>query len=75
MNKIPAFILTDEFSTAEVLKLYLSEYDNIEIMPTSQNYSDLQDKIISLESSSLLVIDLSYNKEQKLEFIPSITKE
>ena len=44
MRKISTVILTDEFSTAEVLKLFLSEFDNLDIIEAAHNSSEILKK-------------------------------
>ncbi len=74
MSKISTFILTEEYSTAEVLKLYLEEFENLEICATPQNSIDLIDLISKNNNQSLLIADISQNKNEKLELISQITQ-
>jgi hypothetical protein len=41
MQKISTLILSEEFSTTEVLKLFVSEFDNLELIEHSSNYSEI----------------------------------
>ena len=73
MNKISTYILTEEFSTAEVLKLYCSEFDSLEPVI----YSDLQDLYskISADSDSVLIVDLSAEHSKKIDFVAKVCKK
>ena len=41
MQKISTLILSDEFSTEQVLKLFISEFDNLELLESTKNYSEI----------------------------------
>ncbi len=75
MNKVSTFILTDEYTTSEVLKLYLGEFENLDLIDSPQIYSDLIDKISSLNDKSVLIIDLSSQKDEKLDLIARVSRE
>lgn len=75
MQKISTIIVSDEFSTSEVLKLFLSEFDNLELLETSANYSDISDKLLTIKDKSILVVDLSTSKQEKLDLILNVTKQ
>lgn len=74
MNKIFTVILSDEFSTSEVIKLFASEFDNLEICQEN-DYSEAYKKIANYQGKSILLADLSTYKQQKLELILKVTKE
>lgn len=67
MNKISTYILTEEFSTAEVLKLYCSEFEALEPIVCS----DLQDVYskISADSDSIILVDFSDTQSGRIDFI------
>lgn len=75
MDKISTVIISDEFSTKEVLKLFVSEFDNLETIDDFNNYSDIFNILASSKGKSLLIVDLSTNKIKNLDFILQITKE
>lgn len=75
MNKISTIIVSEEFSTSEVLKLFIGEFDNLDLVENLQNYNDIFNKLISLKEKSLLIVDLSTNKQQKLDLILKISRE
>lgn len=75
MDKISTVIISDEFSTKEVLKLFVSEFDNLETIDDFNNYSDVFNILASSKGKSLLIIDLSTNKIKNLDFILQVTKE
>lgn len=75
MDKISTVIISDEFSTNEVLKLFVSEFDNLETIDDFNNYSDIFNILASSKGKSLLIVDLSTNKIKNLDFILQVTKE
>ena len=74
MNKIFTVILSDEFSTSEVIKLFADEFDNLEVCQEN-DYSEAYKKIANYQGKSILLADLSTYKQQKLELILKVTKE
>lgn len=74
MNKIFTVILSDEFSTSEVIKLFAGEFDNLEVCQEN-DYSEAYKKIANYQGKSILFADLSTYKQQKLELILKVTKE
>ncbi len=75
MNKITTFILSDELSTNEVLKLFVSEFDNLELQERVSDYSELFEKINQANGKSLFIVDLSTNKQPKLDLILKTTSQ
>lgn len=75
MNRISTFIVSDEISTHEVLKLFVSEFDKLELMDKQSDYSAIFEKIAEAHKKSLLLVDLSTNKQQKLDLILKVTTE
>lgn len=75
MDKISTVIISDEFSTKEVLKLFVSKFDNLETIDDFNNYSDIFNILASSKGKSLLIVDLSTNKIKNLDFILQVTKE
>lgn len=74
MQKISTIILSDEFSTGEVLKLFIEEFDNLELLENSTNLSEISDKILSIKNKSIVIVDLSTNKKTKLDLILRLTQ-
>ncbi len=74
MNKIFTVILSNEFSTSEVIKLFAGEFDNLEVCQEN-DYSEAYKKIANYQGKSILLADLSTYKQQKLELILKVTKE
>lgn len=74
-NKISALILTDEFSTSEVLKLFVSEFDNIDLLDQTNDYSQIINKLSSVCGNSICLVDLSTNKQAKLDLILQISQQ
>ena len=75
MDKISTVIISNEFSTKEVLKLFVSEFDNLETIDDFNNYSDIFNILASSKGKSLLIVDLSTNKIKNLDFILQVTKK
>ena len=69
-NKISAYILTEEFSTSEVLKLYCGEFDLLEPVVCSDE-RDAYSKI-SESPDSVLIVDFSDNRAQKTDLISKV---
>ena len=74
-SKISALILTDEFSTNEVLKLFVSEYDNVDLLEQITNYSDILDKLSTVSGNSIFIVDISTNKQAKLDLILKVSQQ
>lgn len=74
MNKIFTVILSDEFSTSEVIKLFAGEFENLEVCQEN-DYPEAYKKIANYQGKSILLADLSTYKQQKLELILKVTKE
>ncbi len=74
MNKMLAVIFSDEFSTSEVLKMYSSEIENLEVCVLSSN-QQVYEKISSIEDKSVLVVDLSQNTQEKTDLIKQVNAQ
>lgn len=74
MEKYQAIILSEEFSTTEVIKLYLSEFGNAEIKQT-QNCEEAYNIICNVKENVILIVDLSEDKQDKIDLINRTTKE
>lgn len=74
MNKMLAVIFSDEFSTSEVLKMYSSEIENLEVCVLSSN-QQVYEKISSIEDKSVLVVDLSQNTQEKTDLIKQVSAQ
>lgn len=75
MNKISTLILSDELSTSEVLKLFVSEFDNLEMLSQISDYSEILNKISNINGKSIFIADLSTKKTEKLDLILQISKQ
>ena len=71
MNKVQVFILSDEFSTSEVLKLYCSEFD-FERLYVCNSCEDAYGQVSSANESSVLIVDFSDNKSEKIQLISKV---
>lgn len=63
-------IYSEEFSTVEVIKLYLQEFDDTEVFIADS----CENAYKHLDNSSVLIIDLSQDKKEKIDLI-SKTKQ
>ena len=71
MDKILTLIISDEYSTQEILKLYCDEFDNI----SSEICNDSHRAISVAESQkTVAVIDFSNDFKQKLELVSKLLK-
>ena len=75
MQKIPTIVLSDEFSTKEILKLYVGEFDRLDVVETPQNTSSVLDMLNSMADKSVMLIDLSDNTSEKLEFMQKVSSQ
>lgn len=73
MHKISTIILSDELSTTEVLKLFVSEFDKLEILHTTNNFSEIFETISNLNNKSIFIVDLSNNISEKLDLILKVS--
>lgn len=71
MSKVSAYILSEEFSTVEVLKLYCSEFDTLDPI-IIKNCDEAFDNIASCSERTVLIADLSANKSQKIHLISRV---
>jgi len=71
MQKIQTYILSEEFSTVEVLKLYCSEFEFADTIICS-NCEDAYSKISAGSGNSVLIVDLSEGKSAKIDLISKI---
>ncbi len=75
MQKIPALILSDEYSTSEVIKLYLSEFENLEITDNQHNFEKISDILSETQSQALFIVDLSAGEDEKINLIQKVAAE
>jgi pilus assembly protein CpaE len=74
MQKVSTFILSDEISTNEVLKLFVSEFDALQICSCPHSYSEIFEQISQITDKSLLIVDLSHNTQELLDLMLKISK-
>lgn len=75
MQKVSAIILSDEISTSELLKLYLSEFNNIEIIECKKTHSEIFNTLAQNPSKTLFIIDLSNDTTDKIQLIQKVSSE
>ncbi len=68
MQKVLTYILSEEFSTVEVLRLYCSEFENLNVVACH----NCEDVTMEIMSDSLLIVDLSDNKPRKMDLISKV---
>ncbi len=73
-NKVSTIILSDDFQSQSVLRMYLDEFEFFEPLETFADYSEIYNTISSLDKS-VMIVDLSENTDSKLEFIFKITND
>lgn len=74
MQKIQTYILSEEFSTVEVLKLYCSEFEFVETV-ICNSCEDAYSKISQNSGKSVLIIDLSEDKLTKIDLISKLVSK
>ena len=73
MQKISTLVLSDEYSTSEVIKLYLSEFDDLEVLPSQTNFELIAETLSSLHSKSIFIVDVSEGTDEKIKLIQNIS--
>ncbi len=75
MQKISTLILSEELSTTEVLKLFVSEFDKLELLDSTSVYSDILEIISNISGKSIFIVDLSTNKPLKLDLMLKVSQQ
>lgn len=75
MQKISALILSDEYSTNEVLKLFVSEFDNINLIDCPAQPELIWATLTEMQNKSIFLVDLSNNKQEKLDLILKVSQQ
>ena len=75
MRRISTFVLTDEYSTEEVIKLFISEFDNLDFNISPHNPLDFYNSVAEKANPSIVIIDLSNNKDENVELIQKLSSE
>lgn len=75
MQKISALILSDEYSTNEVLKLFVSEFDNINLIDCPAQPELILATLTEMQNKSIFLVDLSNNKHEKLDLILKVSQQ
>lgn len=75
MQKISALILSDEYSTNEVLKLFVSEFDNINLIDCPEQPELILATLTEMQNKSIFLVDLSNNKQEKLDLILKVSQQ
>lgn len=73
MQKISTLILSDEYSTEQILKLFISEFDNVELLESAGSYSEILEILSNTPGKTIFIVDLSVNKQEKLDLILKVT--
>ena len=75
MQKISALILSDEYSTNEVLKLFVSEFDNINLIDCPTQPELILATLTEMQNKSIFLVDLSNTKQEKLDLILKVSQQ
>ena len=75
MQKISALILSDEYSTNEVLKLFVSEFDTINLIDCPAQPELILATLTEMQNKSIFLVDLSNNKQEKLDLILKVSQQ
>lgn len=75
MQKISTLILSDEYSTNEVLKLFVSEFDNINLIDCPAQPELILATLTEMQNKSIFLVDLSNNKQEKLDLILKVSQQ
>lgn len=71
---IPVILISEEESTAELLKLYIGELGEFNFLSASSDFSKVYEAVKAL-GKSLLLVDISGYQEQALNFVSKITTD
>ena len=71
---IPVILISEENSTAELLKLYIEEKEEFNYLSNTSDFSKAYDAIKEIEKC-LLLVDISTYQEQALNFVSKITSD
>lgn len=72
--KIPAYVISEETNTIELLKLYIEEQGNFEFNLGFSDFNEAYNATVMSEKM-LVVVDISSYQEQGLNFVAKITSE
>lgn len=75
MQKISTLIFSEELSTSEVLKLLVSEFDNLELLEQASDFSKIFEILSNITDKSLFIVDLSVKKQEKLDLMLKISQQ
>lgn len=75
MQKISTLIFSEELSTSEVLKLLVSEFDNLELLEQASDFSKNFEILSNITDKSLFIVDLSVKKQEKLDLMLKISQQ
>ena len=71
---IPVILISEENSTAELLKLYIEEKEDFKFLSSSIEFPKAYDFVKELDKC-LLLVDISTYQEQALNFVSKITSD
>ncbi len=75
MQKISTIVLSEELSTSEVLKLFISEFDNLELLQHTSDLSEIFELLSNNSNKSVFIVDLSINKQAKLDLMLKVSQQ
>ena len=75
MQKISTLIFSEDLSTSEVLKLLVSEFDNLELLEQTSDFSKIFEILSNITDKSLFIVDLSVKKQEKLDLMLKISQQ
>ena len=75
MQKISTLIFSEDLSTSEVLKLLVSEFDNLELLEQTSDFSKIFEILSNITDKSLFIVDLSVKKQEKLDLTLKISQQ
>lgn len=75
MNNISTLILTDKLQTSKLLKLYLNEFDCIDLLEERKDHKSILYTLSSIPGNSIFIIDVSEKKTEKFELIKKVSAQ
>ena len=69
MQNISTIILSDNYSTAEVLKLFISEIEGVILQDETNNFERILNHLSQTQNKSLFIVDISDRETEKLDLM------
>lgn len=75
MNKIPTLILSDKLQTTKLLKMYLNEFESIDLLEERKDHKSILYTLSGLTGNSIFIVDVSDHKKENFELIKKVSAQ